>query len=35
VLGSAGKFEVNEVEAVGGGDAVGGGANCVQLQGHS
>ena len=35
VPGASGEFEVNEVEAVGGGDAVGGGADCVQLQGHS
>jgi len=34
VLASAGKFDVNDFEAVGGGDAVGGGTDCVELQGH-
>ena len=34
VLGAAGEFEVDEVEAVRGRDAVGGGADCVELEGH-
>ena len=34
VLGAAGELEVDDVEAVRGRDAVGGGANCVELQGH-
>ena len=31
---AASEVDVNDLEAVGGGDAVGGGADCVEGQGH-